>query len=172
MPIIASVIADEWRAQAGDVQSESARPRVLSLQRAAEFAPFRVSEGQLSARSAIADEALSVSLIFNPLIDTVDDAQASTALAFVRVAPADESTSGLCDSLACWMPVCHSQHPDAPTALNPMMQIEGAGGGRWYDVYQDGWWFNGPDYRRFSLARASRCPSTCSILSMLVASHR
>src|SRR6202023_2715125 len=43
--------------------------------------------------------------------------------------------------------VATAWEPYAPPALSPMIRIEASGGGRWYDLYQGGWWFQGPDYR-------------------------
>jgi hypothetical protein len=44
-------------------------------------------------------------------------------------------------------PIPSSWEPHAPPAASPMILIDGSGGGRWYTLYQDGWWFHGPDYR-------------------------
>jgi hypothetical protein len=90
-----------------------------------------------------------------PLIDTVDDPSAITELAFVelRVPVTDPAVyalrwrAGRNSVVRNIRAVATAWEPDAPPALSPMIRIEASGGGRWYDLYQDGWWFQGPDYR-------------------------
>jgi hypothetical protein len=90
-----------------------------------------------------------------PLIDTVDDPDASTELAFVELRlPVDDPAvyalrwrAGHQSVVRNIRAVETAWKPHAPPSLSPMIRIEASGGGRWYDLYQDGWWFQGPDYR-------------------------
>jgi len=90
-----------------------------------------------------------------PLIDTVDDPQASTVLAFIelRVPVTNPGVyalrwrAGRNSVVRNIRPLPTFWDAEAPPAFYPMIRIEGSGGGRWYDLYQDGWWAQGPDYR-------------------------
>jgi len=90
-----------------------------------------------------------------PLIETADDPRAGTVLAFVelRVAVTDPAVYALRwragrDSVVRNIrAVPTAWEPNAPPMLSPMIRIDRSGGGRWYDLYQDGWWSQGPDYR-------------------------
>jgi len=107
-----------------------------------------------------------------PLIDTVDDPGASTELAFVelRVPVNDPAVYALRWRAGRHSVVRHIRtpvtawEPNAPPTLSPMIRIEASGGGRWYDLYQDGWWFHGPDYRHL-LVEGTREPLSFYMLN-------
>ncbi|MCU0913206.1 MAG: glycoside hydrolase family 55 protein [Planctomycetes bacterium] len=90
-----------------------------------------------------------------PLIETVDDPQARTLLALLRLevpvlnpcvfalrwrAGRDSVVQNVYPSRPPW-------HPNAPAMNHPMIRIEGAGGGRWYTQTYLGGWSQGPDFR-------------------------
>jgi hypothetical protein len=90
-----------------------------------------------------------------PLIDTVDDPQARTMLALLRLdvpvlnpcvyalrwrAGRDSIVRNVYPSRPLW-------HPNAPALNHPLIRIEGSGGGRWYTQTYLGGWCQGPDFR-------------------------
>jgi hypothetical protein len=107
-----------------------------------------------------------------PLIDTVDDPSASTELAFVELRlPVNDPAvyalrwrAGHRSVVRNIRAVATAWEPHAPPALSPMIRIEGSGGGLWYDLYQDGWWFQGPDYRHL-LVEGTREPLSFYMLN-------
>jgi hypothetical protein len=107
-----------------------------------------------------------------PLIDTVDDGEARTELAFLELrvpvtAPAVYALrwrAGRHSVVRNIRAVPSAWEPDAPPALSPLIRIEASGGGRWYDLYQDGWWFQGPDYRHL-LVEGTREPLSFYMLN-------
>jgi len=108
-----------------------------------------------------------------PLIDTVDDPGARTELAFVelRVPVNDPAVyalrwrAGRHSVVRNIRPVVTAWEPHAaPPTFSPMIRIEGSGGGRWYDLYLDGWWFHGPDYRHL-LVEGTREPLSFYMLN-------
>ncbi len=101
----------------------------------------------------------------HPLIETVDDAEATTQLAFVEMRI--PLTNPSCYALR-WRagrnsvvrnihPTATFWHPDAPPAMHPMVRIEGGGGGRWYDFLVVHWWGQSPEYRHL-LVEGTREP--------------
>jgi len=90
-----------------------------------------------------------------PLLDTVNDPDATTELAFVELRlPVSDPAAyalrwrvGRRSVVRNIRAVATAWEPHAPPISSPMIRIESSGGGRWYDLYQDGWWFQGPDYR-------------------------
>lgn len=91
----------------------------------------------------------------SPLIDTDDDRDAGTVLAFVgmQVPVKNIATyalrwrAGRKSVVRNVHPAATEWHPDAPAAHYPMVRVEGSGGGRWYDLTIWHWWNQGPDYR-------------------------
>jgi hypothetical protein len=126
----------------------------------------------LSVVSALASPAFTDLEHSVPLIDTVDDAQASTELAFVELRlPVSQPSvyalrwrAGRHSVVRNIRPVATLEYPLSPLALNAMIQIEGSGGGRWYDLYQVGGWFNGPNYRHL-LVKGTREPLSFYMLN-------
>lgn len=90
-----------------------------------------------------------------PLIDTVDDPEASTTLAFVELrVPAGSPSvyalrwrAGRNSVVRNIHPIATFWSPDALPIAPAMIQIEGSGGGRWFDLAQWHWWAQGPAYR-------------------------
>jgi len=95
-----------------------------------------------------------------PLIDTVDDPDARTMAAMLRLevpvlnpcvyairwlAGRDSVVQNVYPSRPLW-------HPDAPVMNHPMIRIEGSGGGRWYTQTYLGGWSQGPDFRNLLVA--------------------
>jgi hypothetical protein len=91
-----------------------------------------------------------------PIIDTVDDAYASTYLAFLEllVPVADPAAYALrwrvgrASVVRDVNPLPTFWDPNAPPRFHAMIRIEASGGGRWYDLDEHvDWWNQGPDYR-------------------------
>jgi hypothetical protein len=90
-----------------------------------------------------------------PLIDTVDDPDGTTTLAFVELrVPITHPTAyalrwrvGRNSVVRNIDPVATFWDPNAPAGFNAMIRIEGSGGGNWYDLAQWHWWAQGPAYR-------------------------
>jgi pectate lyase-like protein len=102
-----------------------------------------------------ADGAFSDPSNPEPLIDTVDDAAATTTLAMVRLhtdvrnasvysfrwrAGRDSVVRNVYPSRSPW-------HPNASAMNHPMALIDGNGGGHWYTQTFLGGWSQGPDFR-------------------------
>lgn len=100
-----------------------------------------------------------------PLVETVDDAAATTALAFLelRVPVNLAGAYGLR-----WRAGRHSLvrninvertlwDPDSPGIFHPLVRIEGQGGGSWYQLQQGHWWSQSPRYRHL-LVEGTREP--------------
>lgn len=95
-----------------------------------------------------------------PLIDTVDDPEARTMLAMLRLevpvlnpcvyalrwrAGRNSVVQNVYPSRPLW-------HPNAPAMNHSMIRIEGSGGGRWYTQTYLGGWAQGPDFRNLRVA--------------------
>lgn len=99
------------------------------------------------------------------IVETADDAAATTALAFLQLlVPVNNPASyalrwraGRGSVVRNVAPLASPWHPDAPEAVHPMVRIEGNGGGRWYNLTQWHWWCQGPDFR-FVLAEGTDQP--------------
>jgi len=100
-----------------------------------------------------------------PLIDTVDDVNAQTRLAMVKL---ELPATNPCVYALRWRagrrsvvrnvyPIRTVWHPHATAHGIPMVRIEGSGGGRWYTQTLLGWWSQGPDYHHL-LVRGTREP--------------
>lgn len=90
-----------------------------------------------------------------PLIETVDDRNAATVLAFVKLLV---PTTNPCVYALNWRagrnsvvrsiyPVRDKIHPHGTAMSYPMVRIEKSGGGRWFTNVLLHWWDQGPDYR-------------------------
>lgn len=95
-----------------------------------------------------------------PLIDTPDDARARTRIAMLKL---ELPVLNPCVYALRWRvgrdsvlrniyPIRTAWHPEAPAIGEPMLRIEGNGGGRWYSQTLLGWWSQGPDYRHLLVA--------------------
>lgn len=95
-----------------------------------------------------------------PLIDTVDDRDARTTVAMLRLevpvlnpcvyamrwrAGRNSVVQNVYPSRPLW-------HPNAPAMNHAMMRIEASGGGRWYTQTFLGGWAQGPDHRNLLVA--------------------
>lgn len=91
----------------------------------------------------------------NPLVETVDDAGAGTALAFIRLRVPSLNPGAYALR---WRAGRHSLvrdiqlsggtwHPNAPPRPDPLVRIEGGGGGSWYEFVGGGGASQGPDSR-------------------------
>ncbi|MHB8900158.1 MAG: glycosyl hydrolase family 28-related protein [Thermoguttaceae bacterium] len=100
-----------------------------------------------------------------PLVETVDDQDAKTMLAMVKL---ELPSINPCVYALRWRagrrslvrniyPIRTAWHPHATAHGIPMVRIEGAGGGRWYTQTLLGWWSQGPDYRHL-LVEGTREP--------------
>ena len=100
-----------------------------------------------------------------PLVETVDDRDATTTLAMVKL---ELPSTNPCVYALRWRagrgsvvrnvyPIRTVWHPHATAHGEPMVRIEGAGGGRWYTQTLLGWWSQGPDYRHL-LVQGTREP--------------
>lgn len=100
-----------------------------------------------------------------PLVETVDDPQARTLLELVKLelpvlnpsVYALRWRAGRNSVVRNVYPIRTAWHPNAPVIGQPMVVIEGSGGGRWYTQTLLGWWSQGPDYRHL-LVRGTREP--------------
>jgi hypothetical protein len=107
-----------------------------------------------------------------PLIDTVDDPDADTVLAFIELSvpvfqPAVYALrwrAGRRSVVRDVSPLASIWEPSAPPAFHPMVRIEGSGGGRWYDLEVWHWWSQGPDYRHL-LVDGTRQPLSFYMLN-------
>jgi hypothetical protein len=100
-----------------------------------------------------------------PLVDTVDDAEAVTGLSMLKL---ELPSTNPCVYALRWRagrrsvvrniyPIRTVWHPHATSHGMPMIRIEGSGGGRWYTQTLLGWWSQGPDYRHL-LVEGTREP--------------
>jgi hypothetical protein len=100
-----------------------------------------------------------------PLIETVDDPNAQTRLAMLKL---ELPSTNPCVYALRWRagwrsvvrniyPIRTVWHPHATANGNPTVLIEGSGGGRWYTQTLLGWWSQGPDYRHL-LVHGTREP--------------
>ncbi|MBP7142290.1 MAG: hypothetical protein KBA71_10315 [Opitutaceae bacterium] len=100
-----------------------------------------------------------------PLVETVDDPRASTRLEMMKL---ELPVLNPCVYALRWRagresvvrnlyPIRTAWHPNAPVIGQPMIVIEGNGGGRWYTQTLLGWWGQGPDYRHL-MVRGTREP--------------
>jgi hypothetical protein len=100
-----------------------------------------------------------------PLVETVDDPQARTLLEMLKLelpvlnpsVYALRWRAGRNSVVRNVYPIRTAWHPNAPVIGQPMVVIEGSGGGRWYTQTLLGWWSQGPDYRHL-LIRGTREP--------------
>jgi hypothetical protein len=101
-----------------------------------------------------------------PLIDTVNDPQARTYLAFAELhvpvgnpaAYALRWRAGRHSVVRDINPSATLREPDALPRFHPMIRIEASGGGRWYDLFRDqDLWNQGPDFRHL-LVEGTREP--------------
>ena len=100
-----------------------------------------------------------------PLVETVDDPQARSMLAMVKLelpvlnpsVYALRWRAGRNSVVRNIYPIRTAWHPNAPVIGQPMVVIEGSGGGRWYTQTLLGFWAQGPDYRHL-LIRGTREP--------------
>jgi hypothetical protein len=91
----------------------------------------------------------------NPLVDTVDDPAATTALAFItlQMSPTNPAMyalrwrAGRHSMVRDIHPAGGSWHANAPPRPYPMVRIEGSGGGSWYQFVGGGGASQGPDSR-------------------------
>lgn len=100
-----------------------------------------------------------------PLIDTANDAHASTRLEMLTL---ELPVRNPCAYALRWRaghnsvvrnvyPIRTAWHPDAPSYGIPMVRIEGSGGGRWYTQTLLHWWAQIPPYRHL-LVQGTRQP--------------
>lgn len=100
-----------------------------------------------------------------PLVETVDDTEARTMLAMLKL---ELPSTNPCVYALRWRagrrsvvrniyPIRTIWHPHATSYGMPMIRIEGSGGGRWYTQTLLGWWSQGPDYRHL-LVQGTRQP--------------
>ncbi|MEW5773561.1 MAG: glycosyl hydrolase family 28-related protein [Thermodesulfobacteriota bacterium] len=105
-----------------------------------------------------------------PLVQTAGDEAAATTLAFLwlfapREVPGSFALDWRCggDSVLRGLNL-HTSPPlagyaaeTAPPAVRntPLVTVSGRGGGRWYGFYQEGMYFQGPDYRHLRIADAT-----------------
>lgn len=90
-----------------------------------------------------------------PLIETVDDPDAETILAFLKLLVPVRNP---CVYAICWRagrnsvvrnvyPIREPSHPHGTAMGYPMVRIEKSGGGKWYTNVLLHWWDQGPTYR-------------------------
>jgi hypothetical protein len=90
-----------------------------------------------------------------PLVETVDDQEASTILAFIKLLVPDTNP---CVYALCWRagrnsvvrnvyPIRAPWHPNGTAMGYPMVKIEKSGGGRWFTTVLLHWWDQGASYR-------------------------
>ncbi len=90
-----------------------------------------------------------------PLIKTVDDPDAKTILAFMKILVPVRNP---CVYALCWRagqnsvvrnvyPIREVSHPHATSMGFPMVRIEKSGGGQWFTNVLLHWWDQGPTYR-------------------------
>ena len=100
-----------------------------------------------------------------PLIETVDDPAAQTALEMLKLELPDVNP---CVYALHWQagrnslvrniyPIRTTWHPASPAIGIPRIRIDGSGSGRWYTQTLLGWWSQGPDYRHL-LVEGTREP--------------
>lgn len=100
-----------------------------------------------------------------PLVQTVDDAEAETVLSMLKL---EVPATNPCVYSLQWRAghrsvvrnvyaISTAWHPNATANGNPRIRIEGSGGGRWYTQSLLGWWSQGPDYRHL-LVQGTREP--------------
>lgn len=100
-----------------------------------------------------------------PLVETVDDPRARSMLAMIKLelpvtnpgVYALRWRAGRNSVVRNIYPIRTTWHPNAPAIGQPMVVVEGGGGGRWYSQTLLGWWAQGPDYRHL-LVRGTREP--------------
>lgn len=100
-----------------------------------------------------------------PLVETVDDAKARAMLAMVKLelpvlnpsVYAIHWCAGRDSVVRNVYPIRTAWHPNAPAIGQPMILVDGNGGGRWYTQTLLGWWSQGPDYRHL-MVRGTREP--------------
>jgi hypothetical protein len=100
-----------------------------------------------------------------PLIETADDPKARTQLSMLKLelpvlnpsVYALRWRAGRDSVVRNLYPIRTTWHPNAPAIGQPMVVIEGSGGGRWYTQTLLGWWSQGPDYRHL-VVRGTREP--------------
>jgi hypothetical protein len=100
-----------------------------------------------------------------PLIETVDDPQAETVLAFMKLLVPVRNPcvyalrwrAGRNSNVRNVYPIREKWHPHSTAMGHPMVRIEGSGGGRWYTTVLLHWWEQGPDYRHL-LVKGTREP--------------
>ena len=100
-----------------------------------------------------------------PLVETVDDPSARSMLAMVKLelpvlnpsVYAIHWRAGQDSVVRNVYPIRTAWHPNAPAIGQPMILIDGNGGGRWYTQTLLGWWSQGPDYRHL-MVRGTREP--------------
>ena len=106
-----------------------------------------------------------------PLIDTVDDPQAETMVAMLRLEVpvlnpcvyAMRCAAGRASVVQNVYPSRPLWHPNAPAMNHPMIRIEGAGGGRWYTQTYLGGWSQGPDFRNLLVTGTPRAAALLSL---------
>ncbi|HRP05057.1 MAG TPA: hypothetical protein PLV87_09110, partial [Opitutaceae bacterium] len=100
-----------------------------------------------------------------PLVETVDDAKARAMLTMVKLelpvlnpsVYAIHWCAGRDSVVRNVYPIRTAWHPNAPAIGQPMILVDGNGGGRWYTQTLLGWWSQGPDYRHL-MVRGTREP--------------
>ena len=100
-----------------------------------------------------------------PLVETVNDKAARSMLAMVKLelpvlnpsAYAIHWQAGRDSVVRNVYPIRTTWHPNAPVVGQPMILVDGNGGGRWYTQTLLGWWSQGPDYRHL-MVRGTREP--------------
>lgn len=96
----------------------------------------------------------------SPIIETVDDPEAATALAFVQLRALIPGAYSLRWRAGKRSTVAHiriNRWPSSATANLASVLIEGSGGGRWYNFNEDRSHLQGPNFRHF-LARNTTQP--------------
>jgi len=97
------------------------------------------------------------------LIETTDDADASTVLASMKLLVPVRNP---CVYAICWRagrrsvvrnvyPVRETSHPHATAMGIPMVRIEKSGGGKWFTNVLLHWWDQGPSYRHLRIDNTS-----------------
>ncbi len=96
-----------------------------------------------------------------PVIQTADDPRARTVLAFFGIRTMQRSTAAYCllwrsgrdslirdaDMVYAYGPWRVPEHRPVKPYNHPLVIVEGHGGGRWYNFFQESWRWHGPAYR-------------------------
>lgn len=94
-----------------------------------------------------------------PLLQTADDADAKTKLAFFGLRITSDYPGAFCLDWRCGrqsifrdvnidlQPWGKRKKPQQPIFHHPLVLVRGHGGGKWYNFHQESWRWHGPNYR-------------------------